>query len=187
MDRTDEFHALANKRPHSKRPKLASAHANLDRALHALRAGTLPQSQTLAIVHNEFARAQDEAVNNQERLHWCEAARIFESQTVLPIVRRPLGELTRIEAQLHVVSELYAVVLRLLQQQSGKLTLVERNVDAIQVRIDASADHLADMAPRTYRARPWYWVFVPRSLTACLRCAVIAVLLGNLALICWLF
>lgn len=165
-------------------------HDNLHRARAALVSGALPYEQALRVVRSEFAHARASAVNNQEQLHWCEAERIFESTLraapPLPIyVERRADEIGRIEAQLDVLSNLYSVVLRLLERQSGTLALVERNVDSIQLRVDAAAAQLEDAAPRTYRVRPWYWWFMPRSLGAWLRCAVFAMLAGNLLLIWW--
>lgn len=142
------------------------------------------------------AGARDEARNEQEHLHWLEAERIFNSTaTNAALARAPArirastdtcaNELRMIETKLEEISYLYSVVNVMLQHQSGKLDVLERNVDSISIRIDASEAELSDAAPRQYRTNRWrwYWMCTPNSLSARLRCALCALLVANVVFV----
>jgi t-SNARE complex subunit (syntaxin) len=144
------------------------------------------------VAHAEIALAIIEARNDTELQHWCEVQRMFavpafEEPRYGPatsvVARRNNDErarqLTHLHAQLESISSLFETVLTLVEHQGHAIGRLERNVDDIQVRIDASQDELIDAAPRAYRVHRWHNGCLPRSLSAKLRLTLITLLVLN--------
>lgn len=178
-DRTNEFRSLCSRKPSRRLPKpskIESALATFD---------TLPYEQACRVLAAQLESSRLDARNDEARLHWCEAERLFRAQT--RVARAPVQSCTRndtlgkLQHQLEVVSSLYETVTTLVANQSNTISTIERNVDSINIRIDAARDELFDAAPREYRRHKWRWYqpYMPRGLAGRLRCILLTILCLN--------
>lgn len=99
-------------------------------------------------------------------------------------------ELESLHRQLRSVSELYTSVCEMVQRQNVAIDGVERAVDSIATRIDATERELRDIAPRDWNSRRWrwYWDYWPRSRRQqliCCACAILAVNYVGVLLYVW--
>lgn len=191
VDRTDEFFALVTSMAAARRirtpqrwwPKPKSV---LQQAVDALSTQSIDPRQALCTAISEIKTEQDNASNAHARLHWFEVERIFvhwqrpETPAAVAMPSRA-DELRFLQYRLEQVNTQYTIVTQLLAEHNSKLALVDRSVDRIAIRIDASADELSDAAPRRYKVRRWQ--MCPRSLPGKMRCAFGSVVLLNLVLI----
>lgn len=167
---------------------------NLYNAVEALVTGSLDSEQARRVAHAGIALAIADARNDDELRHWCEVQRVFtvpafEEPRYAPaaVVRRDRSEranqLAHLHAQLESVSTLFETVATLIERQGYTISRLERNVDDIAVRIDASNAELMDAAPRAYRVHRWHNGCVPRTLAAKLRCILISLFLLNIVFV----
>jgi len=186
-DRTNEFVALVEQSSGHPAPVptgVLARNLNVYRALNSTR-DQLSAEQALRVTLAECQQAADEAANDQERLHWCEAKRVAEhwfgkqTQAKLPVNRSSAS--SQLERRLQDISSLYSTVNELLSQQARPIGDIEQNIAAIEARVDATGDQLMDAAPRVYRTRRWrwYWRYWPHTLSAQLRCLLALVLAVN--------
>lgn len=172
-DRTDEFLSLVG------RSAQASRLAQRDNIVNALRAN-LPAAQVHRVVLHEIALAQASAANVQAAQHWCEAERIFvQRHAVEQAPEKKALALTGIHRQLEYVSTQYEAVLRMAASQSATIGSIERNIDSIHTRIDASHRELEDAAPRRYRTWRWHRELCPGTLSGRLQCAFVLLMALN--------
>lgn len=143
--------------------------------------GVISKQQALRVAIELTREAQGSARNEQERCHFC----IVEQMLILEEPPSPARaeRLRGIQGQLAVVEQLYCAVQTLIAEQGHKLATVERNVNKISLRIDASEKELEDAAPRTFRTKRarFYWWY-PRSVPAKIRLAFFSLIALNLVL-----
>ena len=162
-------------------------HANLNNAIAALTRGGASPIQARRVAQNEIELAIVSANNHDEHRHWSEVRRLFvvpgfDAPAVQPqngVTQARSRVIDKITGQLEEISNVYSDITVILAQQDNTITTLERNVDSIRVRIDASEDELADAAPRAYRVWRWHNGLVPRTLGAKLRCVLISILMLN--------
>ena len=188
-DRTDEFYSIVGVREHTA-PKRLSRDAQARRVvyeqLRCQRACSVPRHQLLTVALTATEWARDHAKNDQERLHFCVVEQLIARQIKSRTGPRNEPRLTGIERRLVAVEQLFETVHVFLEEHDHKLDGVERNVEKIVLRIDASARELEDAAPRSFRTRrAWWFSYWPRSLPAKLRLAFFCLVLGNLLLFYW--
>ena len=209
-DRTAEFLALANAAARQRRvwpsfgwkprtrdleqPNRLAAYNDVHNLLHTKRAPLVPPAQIFNVALRATKIAQAEALrarNDQQHLHFTIVEQLlqlrateFEARSKT-VVRRAQA-MTAVERQLLNVDQLLAVVCRMVEQQSHSIDVVERNVERIRVRIDASEAELADLAPRVYKTRRARLIdavpCIPRTLSGRLRGALALLIAFNLVL-----
>ena len=163
------------------------------------------------VARNNAIRSLDAAQNDNARQHWAEVVRLCETQLYkfrkqqqekqkqqqqqLYFRKTPsstttdsrLAELQQIERKLERVAELTSVVRDQVLQQMSSINSIERNVETLAVRLDASQKELEDAAPRIYNAaRRNYccWrVIAPRTTAARFRLSVAAFIIFYFVLI----
>lgn len=182
-DRTAEFVALVAGRRTVRRVVL-SKESQARRAAYQrvwTPGGVISKQQALRVAIELTREAQSAARNDQERCHFC----MVEQMLLLEEPPSPARSerLRGIERQLAMVEQLYCAVQTLIAEQGHKLATVERNVNKISLRIDASEKELEDAAPRTFRTKRarFYWWY-PRSFPAKIRLAFFFLIAVNLAL-----
>lgn len=139
------------------------------------------------VAHNVALLSLEMAANNDSRMHWAEVVRLVESRFFkyhssrevvqkhtykTTISRAP--ELERIERQLNEVAVLSEIVREQVLQQMPLVNSLERNVETLTTRLDASSRELEDAAPRIYHSARRNYDCWPRSMIARLRCCIAA-------------
>jgi len=153
------------------------------------------------VAHNVALLAAASAQNNDARLHWAEVVRAIESRMfkytsmankerrqlpfrkASPLAGSRVPELETIARSLEQVAELTDIVREQVLQQMPLVNSLERNVETLTMRLDASRHELEDAAPRVYHSMRRNYDCLPRTMAARLRCCIVAVVLTHLLLI----
>lgn len=158
----------------------------------------LPATQVFRVATQATRRACDEALrlhNDQQYLHFCMVEQMLRvrSEAFFQSAQQKIDSnetraiaLTRVERDVRRVDTLYQTVNKMIEQHGHTIDIVERNVEKIQLRLDASEAELYDAAPRTFRTRRARCIdtipCLPRTLTGRLRAGLALLIAVNLVL-----
>lgn len=108
---------------------------------------------------------------------------IIEANNETPQYSR-VAEMKKIQTKLEEISSIFLVLQAHIDRQMPLIQSLERNVDSLSIRIDASRKELEDAAPRMYHSRLRNWTYCwGNTFSSRLRFCVCSIILCN----CFLF
>lgn len=114
------------------------------------------------------------------------APRVLQQLAAPQTYHEPRAKQMRaVRRKLLAVSSLHSQVAKLVDAQSSSIDALDYRVSRSEERVDAVRKQLYDAAPRVYQTWPRSLrnYFVPHSLSARLRCGLVGLIIGNVALI----